>query len=134
MRIYKKWRDPLSTLHIYLRVLSVCLNEIVMFAIVVCTNIGQDRGIGLIVNFSAALIICEIDDLLMGTGRIQRYREYFGNLEDESEKDSKVEDCDFYKLGDRKYAHCGFMKVCIPKEEKVGDNLCICMFFLSLLV
>ena len=55
---------------IYLRVLFVFLNEIVMFTIVICCNIGEERGIGLIVNFSAALIICELDDLIMATGRI----------------------------------------------------------------
>jgi hypothetical protein len=41
-----------------------------MFAIVVCCNIGEERGIGVVVNFSAALIICELDDLIMATGRI----------------------------------------------------------------
>ena len=127
MRVYKKWNHFMSTVHIYVRVFSVMMNEVVMFAIIACTNIGEDRGIGIIVNFSAALIICEIDDLLMVTARIHRYREYFENQPNESEKDTKVKNCDFYKIGDRKFAHCGFMKVCIPKKQKVGDNLCICM-------
>jgi hypothetical protein len=46
------------------------INEVLMFAIVVCCNIGEERGIGVVVNFSAALIICELDDLIMATGRI----------------------------------------------------------------
>ena len=46
------------------------MNEVLMVAIVVCCNIGEERGIGVVVNFSAALIICELDDIIMATGRI----------------------------------------------------------------
>ncbi len=53
------------------------LNEFVMYYIVIGTNIGEDRGIGLVVNFSAALIICEIDDILMTTARIQSLRDFY---------------------------------------------------------
>jgi hypothetical protein len=56
--------------HIYIRSAFVIVNEILMFAIVVCCNIGEERGIGVVVNFSAALIIVELDDLIMATGRI----------------------------------------------------------------
>ena len=52
------------------RIIIILYNEFVIFAIVVCTNIGEDRAIGIIVNFSAALIICELDDIIMKTGRI----------------------------------------------------------------
>lgn len=62
--------DGGSVSHIYVRSLFVILNEVLMFAIVVCCNIGEERGIGVVVNFSAALIICELDDLIMATGRI----------------------------------------------------------------
>jgi len=48
----------------------ILLNEIVIFGIVINCNIGEDRALGLIVNFSAALIICELDDIIMKTGRI----------------------------------------------------------------
>ena len=64
----------------------VMVNEVLMYAIVICSNIGEDRGIGLVVNFSAALIICEIDDLIMQTGRMQRIRDYYDNLDDESQE------------------------------------------------
>ena len=50
---------------IYVRAVLIAVNEFVIFQIVVCTNIGEDRGIGLIVNFAAALIICELDDIIM---------------------------------------------------------------------
>ncbi len=58
---------------LFFRSVFITLNEIVMFAITCCTNIAEDGIIGLIVNFSAALIICELDDIVMSTGRIQRY-------------------------------------------------------------
>ena len=49
----------------YLRAAFVILNEFVIFMVAISTNIGEDRGIGLIVNFGAALIICELDDIAM---------------------------------------------------------------------
>jgi len=30
-------------------------------------------------------------------------------------------------LGDRKYSHCGFMKIMVPKNVSMGDNLFICI-------
>jgi hypothetical protein len=62
--------DAGSFFLIYLRATFVIVNEVLMFAIVFCCNIGEERGIGLVVNFSAALIISELDDLIMATGRI----------------------------------------------------------------
>ena len=68
----------------YMRACFVGLNELVIFQIAFCSNIGEDRGIGLIVNFGAALIICELDDIIMSSGRIQYWRELFDNQPDES--------------------------------------------------
>jgi len=34
-------------------------------------------------------------------------------------------DSDYGKLGNRIYSHCGFLKILIPKEEKVGKNCCL---------
>jgi hypothetical protein len=63
----------------YLRAALVMLNEYVIFMVAITTNIGEDRGIGLIVNFGAALIICELDDIVMETGRIQKFRDRYDN-------------------------------------------------------
>jgi hypothetical protein len=63
----------------YMRAFIIILNELVIFRIAFCANIGEDRGLGLIVNFGAALIICELDDIIMLTGRVQYWREHFDN-------------------------------------------------------
>ena len=55
-----------------------------IYRIAICSNLGEDRGLGLIVNFGAALIICELDDIIMLTGRIQYWRELYDNKPDES--------------------------------------------------
>ena len=47
------------------RLAFVSFNGVLMYAIVISSNIGEDRAIGLVVNFSAAIIICEIDDFIM---------------------------------------------------------------------
>jgi hypothetical protein len=54
----------------FIRLAFILLNELVVFAIVVTINIGEDRAIGIIVDFSAAIILCELDDIIMKTGRI----------------------------------------------------------------
>jgi len=63
----------------YIRAAFVGVNEYVIFRIAFNSNFGEDRAIGLIVNFGAALIICELDDIIMSTGRIQYWREKYDN-------------------------------------------------------
>ena len=46
------------------------------------TNIAKDGGLGLIINFSAGVIVSEFDDIIMATGRVQKIREYFDELKD----------------------------------------------------
>ena len=44
------------------------------------------------------------------------------------ERTKVVEKTPDYKiLGDRKYSHCGFMKIMVPKNVSMGDNLFICL-------
>jgi hypothetical protein len=86
IKLYKiSWLDA-AILHCIciLRIAVIILNEFAIYRIVICTNLGEDRGIGLIVNFGAALIICELDDIIMVTGRIQKWRTHFDNMPDES--------------------------------------------------
>jgi enhancing lycopene biosynthesis protein 2 len=77
-RLYFNDTLPLAGIS-YIRAAFVILNEFVIFKIAISTNIGEDRAIGLIVNFGAALIICELDDIVMDTGRIQYWRELYDN-------------------------------------------------------
>jgi hypothetical protein len=59
--------------------LFVIANELIMLSIIACSNIGEDRGLGLIKDFSSAMIICEMDDIVMALGRIQNYKEKYNN-------------------------------------------------------
>jgi hypothetical protein len=63
----------------FMRISVIILNEFAIYKIVICSNLGEDRGIGLIVNFGAALIICELDDIIMVTGRVQYWRTIYDN-------------------------------------------------------
>ena len=63
-----------------------------MFWITLSCNVGEQRAIGLIVNFSAALIICEIDDLIMSTARMQKFRDYFDELVNQSTPEEEEEE------------------------------------------
>lgn len=119
-----------------------------MITVIFNHNFEKDGVLGLIVNFSAVLIICEFDDIVMKLGRIQKLREEFDNIEDESripnedlknlmpiqgmtiEERRKTLCPTFYKLGDRKYSNCGFLKFMVPKEENYGDNDFVLLLFL----
>jgi hypothetical protein len=84
-RVYYNDKNTHMMLMSYVRAFFISLNEFVIFKIAISTNIGEDRGIGLIVNFGAALIICELDDIVMETGRMQKFRDQLDSLPDESE-------------------------------------------------
>lgn len=98
-----------------------------MYNIVIGTNLAEDRGIGLIVNFAACIIICELDDIIMSTARIQRIKDEFENQKDESEDKKEKKKRDYSKLKDRKYTHCGYLKILVPKKESLGYNQCLCV-------
>ncbi|TNV81225.1 hypothetical protein FGO68_gene5957 [Halteria grandinella] len=105
-----------------LRMFCVFLNELIMFSIVCCSNIGENRGLGLVKDFSAVLIICEFDDLVMQLGRIHRIKENIEKENDETEEEPPNPDRPYAKLNDRKYAHKGFLQLNVPKEEGVGRS------------
>jgi hypothetical protein len=42
--------------------------------------LGEVGGLGLIVSFSAAIIVSTFDDMLVSTGRVQKIKEYFNRL------------------------------------------------------
>lgn len=80
-KLYFKGEKNVS---IILRFIVIVFNELAMIVVICCSNLAEQGGLGLVVNFSAALIICEIDDILMTTGRVQALKDYYNNLEDES--------------------------------------------------
>ncbi len=51
-------------LNVYFRFFVVALNEFVIFRIIITTNLGEQGGLGLIINFSSALLISQFDDCL----------------------------------------------------------------------
>ena len=55
---------------ILFRFFFIILNELIVFAVLLSTNVGEEKSLGLVVNFSAAIIVCELDDIVMKTGRI----------------------------------------------------------------
>lgn len=68
-----------TELDCFIRAFLILLNEFVVFIIVITTNLGEELATGLIVNFSAALIVCELDDIAMAAGRIQFWRDRYNN-------------------------------------------------------
>ena len=49
---------------VVLRSVCVIMNEYVVAAIINTSNIGENGGVGLISSFTAAIIVCELDDLM----------------------------------------------------------------------
>jgi hypothetical protein len=65
----------------YIRLCVVITNECVVFWIIVSTDIGNNGGLGLIVNFSSAMLICQLDDFLVDSARVQSLADSFENIE-----------------------------------------------------
>ena len=68
------------------------MNELVVFWIIATSNMGQDGGLGLIINFSAAIIVSTFDDILVMTGRVQKVKEYFNELKEEVDEERAEEE------------------------------------------
>lgn len=52
-----------APINVWFRSVNVMANEFVVYWIICSTNIGEQGGLGLIINFASAIIICELDDL-----------------------------------------------------------------------
>ena len=68
-------------LNVSVRFVTVVFNECVIFWITVSTDLGDGGGLGLIINFASAKLICELDDILFESSRVQNLKENFTELE-----------------------------------------------------
>jgi hypothetical protein len=62
------------------RMLNVIINECVVFWIIVSSDLGDIGGLGLIINFSSAMLICQLDDILFESARVHNLKENFEEL------------------------------------------------------
>ena len=70
----------------YFRLVNIIANELVIYWIICSTNLGEQGGIGLIINFSSAILVCELDDIAVASARVHNLRERFDDLENENEE------------------------------------------------
>jgi hypothetical protein len=66
-----------KSLFVYIRLIFIVVNEMVVISIINTTNLEEDGGLGLITNFTAAIIVCELDDLMTTTATVHKYREKY---------------------------------------------------------
>jgi len=71
-------------INVFIRLVNTIFNECVIFWIIVSTDLGDQGGLGLIINFSSAMLICELDDILFTSSRVQNLKENFNRLEEEN--------------------------------------------------
>ena len=62
------------------RLANVVGNELVVYWIILTTDLGEQGGLGLIINFASAMLICELDDMIFETARIHNLKERFDDL------------------------------------------------------
>jgi hypothetical protein len=58
------------------------MNELVVFWIIVSSDLGDIGGLGLIINFSSAMLICQLDDILFDSSRVHNLLEKFNGIAD----------------------------------------------------
>ena len=68
-------------MNVSFRLVNVILNECVIFWIILSTDLGDQGGLGLIINFSSAMLICELDDILFDSARVHNLKENFNEVE-----------------------------------------------------
>lgn len=54
-----------SVLNFSFRIVNVFMNELVVFWIIVSSDLGDIGGLGLIINFSSAMLICQLFCLIL---------------------------------------------------------------------
>lgn len=74
-----------APVNVYFRFVNIMANEIVVFWIICSTDLGQEGGLGLIINFASSMLICELDDILVTTARVHNLKERFDSIEEDSE-------------------------------------------------
>lgn len=65
----------------YFRLVNIIANELVVYWIICSTNLGEEGGLGLIINFASAIIICQLDNIVIETARVHNLRERFDDME-----------------------------------------------------
>lgn len=63
----------------------VIFNEIIILNVIWTTAIITSGPLDLIVNFSGAMFVCELDNLVMKTGRVQNLKERFDDLDNQDD-------------------------------------------------
>lgn len=72
-----------AVVNVSFRIVNVILNELVIYWIIVSTDLGDQGGLGLIINFASAMLICELDDMIFDTARIHNLKERYDDIESE---------------------------------------------------
>jgi hypothetical protein len=65
----------------YVRWAFIVCNEIVVLWVIWSIDVVTQGPIDLVVNFSAAMFVCQLDNLVMATGRVHNLKERFDDLE-----------------------------------------------------
>jgi hypothetical protein len=67
-------------MNVSFRILNIVGNELVVYWIILSTDLGEQGGLGLIINFASSMLICELDDIIFETARIHNLKERFDDL------------------------------------------------------
>lgn len=74
-------RNDMS-INVHFRIVNIIANEFVVYWIICSTNLAEQGGLGLIINFASAILICELDDLIVSSARVHNLKERFDAIEE----------------------------------------------------
>jgi hypothetical protein len=80
--IYKEFPEIVygAIINVSFRILFIIGNELLVFWIIVSTDLAEEGGLGLIINFASTMIICELDDMIFNSASIQSLKERFDDM------------------------------------------------------
>ena len=67
-------------MNVSFRILVIVGNELLVFWIIVSTDLGSEGGLGLIINFASTMIMCELDDIIFNSTSIHSLKEKFDEV------------------------------------------------------
>ena len=119
-----KWINP-----VFHRILIVIINEIIIFLIIVYSDLGETGGTGLIINFASAILISQLDDYLYENNQVKSLKEDFNNVvltkEDhlhnnilrDIQRENQYSINNDEIIREKRFDNCGFLKVKISERH-----------------
>jgi len=101
----------------YLRVAGTIFNELIVLFEICFTRLRDEGALSLVINFSAALIISQFDDILAEYGNIFKIKEHIKVIEHLQENLDA-----FFENSEPRFKSTNYLELNIKKNDRINSN------------